>query len=109
MSSESGIQIPVEMIHYGMSKTAQLAIARGMAETTAGSNVTVNGVLPGPTESEGGGEFVGRLATERKSSREAVEKDSFQHMRPTSLLQRFEPRKRSRRLSPSWLVRAQPQ
>jgi NAD(P)-dependent dehydrogenase (short-subunit alcohol dehydrogenase family) len=90
MSSESAVQIPAEMIHYGMTKTAQLAIARGMAELTAGTNVTVNSVLPGPTESEGVGDFVGQLATERKSSRETVEKEFFQHMRPTSLLQRFE-------------------
>ena len=90
ISSESGLQIPVEMVHYGMTKTAQLAIARGIAETTAGTNVTVNAVLPGPTESEGVGQFVEGLAAQKKMSREAVEKDFFQHMRPTSLLQRFE-------------------
>jgi NAD(P)-dependent dehydrogenase (short-subunit alcohol dehydrogenase family) len=78
------------MIHYGMTKTAQLAIARGMAETTVGTNVTVNSVLPGPTASEGVGDFVHRLAAERKTTREAVEKEFFQHTRPTSILQRFE-------------------
>ena len=90
ISSESGLQIPAEMIHYGMTKTAQLAIARGLAETTAGTNVTVNAVLPGPTVSEGVGEFVDRLAADKKSSREDVEKEFFRHIRPTSLLQRFE-------------------
>jgi NAD(P)-dependent dehydrogenase (short-subunit alcohol dehydrogenase family) len=90
ISSESALQIPTEMIHYGMTKTAQLAIARGMAETTAGTNVTVNAVLPGPTESEGVGQFLDGLAADNKTSREAVEKDFFQRMRPTSILQRFE-------------------
>lgn len=90
ISSESALQIPPEMIHYGMTKTAQLAIARGMAETTAGTNVTVNAVLPGPTNSEGVSQFVDRLAAAGKTSREAVETEFFQHMRPTSILQRFE-------------------
>jgi hypothetical protein len=90
ISSESALQIPAEMIHYGMTKTAQLAIARGIAETTAGTNVTVNSVLPGPTDSEGVGEFVDRLAADKKTSREVVEKEFFQHVRPTSILQRFE-------------------
>ena len=65
VSSESAVQIPVEMIHYGMTKTAQLAIARGVAETTAGTGVTVNSVLPGPTESEGVGTFVSDLAKQQ--------------------------------------------
>ena len=60
ISSESALQIPKEMIHYGMTKTAQLAVARGLAETTAGTGITVNTVLPGPTKSEGVLEFVGR-------------------------------------------------
>jgi NAD(P)-dependent dehydrogenase (short-subunit alcohol dehydrogenase family) len=90
ISSESALQIPPEMIHYGMTKTAQLAIARGMAETTAGTNVTVNAVLPGPTNSEGVGQFVDSLATQKNMTREAIEKDFFGHVRPTSLLQRFE-------------------
>lgn len=90
ISSESALQIPAEMIHYGMTKTAQLAIARGLAETTAGSAITVNSVLPGPTASEGVTEFVDRLASEQKMSREALERDFFQHARPSSLLKRFE-------------------
>src|ERR1700693_2141165 len=65
ISSESALQIPPEMIHYGMTKTAQLAISRGLAETTAGTGVTVNAVLPGPTESEGVIAFVDKLASER--------------------------------------------
>ena len=89
ISSESAIQIPKEMIHYGMTKTAQLAIARGLAETTAGTNVTVNTVLPGPTYSEGAETFVGQMATARKVSREEVEKEFFRSVRPSSLLKRF--------------------
>jgi NAD(P)-dependent dehydrogenase (short-subunit alcohol dehydrogenase family) len=89
ISSESALQIPAEMIHYGMTKTAQLAIARGLAETTAGTAVTVNSVLPGPTESEGVSEFVGRLATERGIDRATVEKKFFQDARPSSILKRF--------------------
>ena len=77
------------MIHYGMTKTAQLAIARGLAETTSGTAVTVNSVLPGPTESEGVSEFVSRLATERGIDRADMEKKFFQEARPSSLLQRF--------------------
>ncbi|HZU24965.1 MAG TPA: SDR family oxidoreductase [Bryobacteraceae bacterium] len=90
ISSESGLQIPAEMVHYGMTKTAQLAVARGLAETTAGTNVTVNAVLPGPTASEGVGEFVDRLARDQKTDRAAVEREFFRTVRPTSLLQRFE-------------------
>ncbi len=89
ISSESGLQIPAEMIHYGMTKTAQLAIARGLAETCAGTAVTVNSVLPGPTASEGVSEFVGQLAQESEMSREDFEKEFFQTARPTSLLRRF--------------------
>jgi NAD(P)-dependent dehydrogenase (short-subunit alcohol dehydrogenase family) len=62
ISSESALQIPVEMVHYGMTKTAQLAVARGLAETVGGSGVTVNSVLPGPTLSEGVGEFLKQMA-----------------------------------------------
>src|SRR5579875_3924412 len=90
ISSESGLQIPAEMVHYGMTKTAQLAIARGIAETTAGTNITVNSVLPGPTASEGVTEFVNQVASERGATRAEFEKEFFQHMRPSSLLQRFE-------------------
>jgi NAD(P)-dependent dehydrogenase (short-subunit alcohol dehydrogenase family) len=89
ISSESALQIPGEMIHYGMTKTAQLAVARGLAETTAGTNVTVNSVLPGPTASEGVERFVHELAVEQKTDAAAVEREFFRAMRPTSLLKRF--------------------
>jgi NAD(P)-dependent dehydrogenase (short-subunit alcohol dehydrogenase family) len=89
ISSESAIQIPVEMIHYGMTKTAQLAVARGLAETTKGTAVTVNSVLPGPTASEGVITFVDQLASERGIGRAALEKEFFQTARPSSILQRF--------------------
>jgi NAD(P)-dependent dehydrogenase (short-subunit alcohol dehydrogenase family) len=89
ISSESAVQIPAEMIHYGMTKTAQLAVSRGMAETTAGTSVTVNSVLVGPTGSEGVIDFVDQLATQQKKDRASVEKEFFQNMRPTSLLKRF--------------------
>ena len=89
ISSESALQIPAEMIHYGMTKTAQLAISRGLAETTAGTAVTVNAVLPGPTESEGVAEFVDRLAANQGVDRHAVEREFFEKARPTSLLKRF--------------------
>lgn len=90
VSSESALQIPAEMIHYGMTKTAQLAIARGLAETTTATGVTVNSVLPGPTASEGVTQFVQDLATTRKATRADIERDFFEHMRPTSILKRFE-------------------
>jgi len=89
ISSESAIQIPAEMIHYGMTKTAQLAISRGLAETTAGTRVTVNSVLPGPAASEGVEEFVGRLAADQKTDRTSVEQEFFKNIRPSSLLKRF--------------------
>ena len=89
VSSESGVQIPAEMIHYGMTKTAQLAVARGLAETTAETGVTVNSVLPGPTGSEGVGTFVARLAKERGEDPKTVERNLFQAAQPTSLLWRF--------------------
>jgi NAD(P)-dependent dehydrogenase (short-subunit alcohol dehydrogenase family) len=89
VSSESGLQIPVEMIHYGVTKTAQLAVARGLAEALAGSNVTVNSVLPGPTASEGVGEFVTRLAASSGRSATQVEQEFFQSARPSSILKRF--------------------
>jgi NAD(P)-dependent dehydrogenase (short-subunit alcohol dehydrogenase family) len=90
ISSESAIQIPAEMIHYGMTKTAQLAISRGLAETTAGTGVTVNAVLPGPTKSEGVMAFVDQLARDQKVDTAVLEKEFFQSARPTSLLRRFE-------------------
>jgi len=89
VSSESAVQIPAEMVHYGMTKTAQAAVARGIAETLAGTGVTCNTVLPGPTASEGVETFVDDLAKSKKQSRADVERDFFRHMRPTSLLQRF--------------------
>ena len=89
ISSESAVQIPAEMVHYGMTKTAQVAIARGIAETVAGSGVTVNSILAGPTESEGVGGFVEAMAKQQNKSKEAVEKEFFEHARPSSLLKRF--------------------
>ncbi|MEH2322468.1 MAG: SDR family NAD(P)-dependent oxidoreductase [Nostoc sp.] len=89
ISSESAIQIPVEMIHYGTTKTAQLAIARGLAEMTMGTGVTVNSVLPGPTRSEGVEEFISNLAQERGIDRAQVEAEFFQNVRPSSLIKRF--------------------
>jgi len=90
ISSESGQQIPSEMVHYGMTKTAQIAIARGVAESVAGSGVTVNSVLVGPTASEGAGQFVESLAKQRGISKAEVEKEFFESARPSSLLKRFE-------------------
>jgi NAD(P)-dependent dehydrogenase (short-subunit alcohol dehydrogenase family) len=89
ISSESALQIPAEMIHYGMTKTAQLAIARGLAETCEGTTVTVNSVLPGPTASEGVTEFVSDLAAAKSMSAAEFEKEFFKNARPTSILQRF--------------------
>jgi len=89
ISSESAIQIPVEMIQYGMTKTAQLAVARGLAERTRGTGVTVNSVLPGPTRSEGVGTFVRALAEQHSQSEVEVERQFFATMRPSSLLGRF--------------------
>jgi NAD(P)-dependent dehydrogenase (short-subunit alcohol dehydrogenase family) len=90
VSSESGLQIPAEMVHYGMTKTAQLAVARGLAETLAGSGVTVNSVLPGPTASEGVAGFVSQMAAARGVDSTAVEREFFAAARPSSLLKRFE-------------------
>jgi NAD(P)-dependent dehydrogenase (short-subunit alcohol dehydrogenase family) len=89
ISSESGLQIPKEMIHYGVTKTAQIAVARGLAETTKGSGVTVNSVLPGPTKSEGVTEFIGKLAAANGTDTAAFEREFFAKARPSSLLQRF--------------------
>lgn len=90
ISSESAINIPVEMIHYGFTKTAQLAISRGLAESTVGTGVTVNAVLPGPTASEGVTDFVGKLASQTKQTASEFEKFFFEKVRPSSLLKRFE-------------------
>ncbi len=89
ISSESAIQIPEEMIHYGMTKTAQIAVARGLAELTKGTNVTVNTVLPGPTFSEGAGTFIKDMAVKNGKTVEEIEKEFFETTRPTSILQRF--------------------
>ena len=89
ISSESALQIPAEMIHYGTTKTAQLAVSRGLAELTAGSGVTVNAILPGPTASEGVSEFVDRLSKQANQSAADFEKQFFEKVRPTSLLKRF--------------------
>ncbi len=89
ISSESGVQIPAEMVHYGMTKSAQIAIARGMAETTEGTKVTVNSVLPGPTSSEGVTTFVERMAAEQGITKEQMEEQFFETARPSSLLKRF--------------------
>jgi NAD(P)-dependent dehydrogenase (short-subunit alcohol dehydrogenase family) len=89
ISSESAVQIPAEMIHYGVTKTMQIALARGLAETTKGTGVTVNSVLPGPTRSEGVEGFVKNMAKEQGKTTEQVEKDFFTNIRPSSLIQRF--------------------
>lgn len=89
ISSESGIMTPKEMIHYGVTKSAQLAVSRGLAEMTAGTSVTVNSVLPGPTASEGVRTFVDQLAKEGNKTTEEMEKEFFRTMRPTSLIKRF--------------------
>jgi NAD(P)-dependent dehydrogenase (short-subunit alcohol dehydrogenase family) len=87
ISSESGIQIPGDMIHYGMTKTAQLAISRGLAETCAGTGVTVNAVLPGPTLSDGNKAAIAKRAPGKPLAE--VEKEFFEKVRPTSLLKRY--------------------
>src|SRR5580698_8150520 len=88
VSSESAVQIPAEMIHYGMTKTAQVAVARGIAETVAGTGITVNSVLAGPTRSEGVETFIAQLGAGSGSA--AFEAEFFKSVRPTSLLKRFE-------------------
>lgn len=88
ISSESALNIPVEMIHYGTTKTAQLAIARGLAQTAAGTGVTVNSVLPGPTRSEGVGDFFAKMAKEQGISLEEMEKRFVAEHRPSSIIRR---------------------
>ena len=87
ISSESALQIPAEMVHYGMTKTAQIAVARGLAELSAGTGVTVNSILPGPTRSDGVDEFVKQLSGGKPFAE--FEKEFFEKIRPTSLLKRF--------------------
>ncbi|MEM0543967.1 SDR family oxidoreductase [Flavobacterium sp. j3] len=89
ISSESGLQIPSEMIHYGMTKTAQIAIANGLAQLTKGTGVTVNSILPGPTYSAGVQQFIQDLAIANNQTTQEVEKEFFNETRPLSLLQRF--------------------
>ena len=89
ISSESGICPPAEMVHYGMSKSAQLSVSRGLAETCAGTGVTVNAVLPGPTRTEGVGNFFAKLAADAGQTLAEAEQAFFTHARPTSLLKRF--------------------
>ena len=89
ISSESAYHIPADMIHYGMTKAAQIAVARGLAELTVGTGVTVNTVLPGPTRSRGVGDFIADMAAASGRSAQSVESEFFKTARPTSLLQRF--------------------
>ena len=89
ISSESALHIPAEMVHYGMTKTAQVAVARGIAEGCVGTGVTVNSVLAGPTASEGATTFVTEMAREQNITPAEFEKDFFKNMRPTSLVKRF--------------------
>jgi len=89
VSSESAVQIPAEMIHYGMTKTAQLAVSRGLAEAVAGTGITVNSILPGPTRSRGVGDFVDTLAQAQGKSFAEFEQEFFEKVRPTSLIKRF--------------------
>ncbi len=89
ISSESAVQIPAEMIHYGMTKTAQIAVARGLAEAVAGTGITVNSILPGPTKSRGVVDFVGALAQAAGQTFGEFEKEFFEKVRPTSLIKRF--------------------
>jgi NAD(P)-dependent dehydrogenase (short-subunit alcohol dehydrogenase family) len=89
ISSESGINTPGEMVHYGMTKSAQLAVSRGLAQSCAGTGVTVNAVLPGPTRSEGVGEFFAKLAAEAGIGLEEMERRFFAEGRPTSIIKRM--------------------
>ena len=89
VSSESAINIPVEMVHYGVTKTMQLALSRGLAETTSGTGVTVNSILPGPTRSEGVEKFVEEIAKSRQITIADFEKEFFRTLRPSSIIQRF--------------------
>ena len=90
ISSESAQHVPTEMVHYGMTKTAQVAIARGLAQSAAGTGVTVNSILAGPTASEGVGTFLDSMAKQQSVSTKEIEKWFFSNVRPTSLLKRFE-------------------
>ncbi len=89
IASESALVVPSEMVHYGMTKTAQLAIARGLAEQTRGTRVTVNSVLPGPTRSEGIVEFIRSVVDNKDASEGEREAEFFAKMRPLSLIRRL--------------------
>ena len=89
ISSESGLNVPGEMIHYGVTKTAQLGLSRGLAELTVGTAVTVNAVLPGPTRTEGVEDWLKGLAKEKGLTLAEVERDFFEKTRPSSLIRRF--------------------
>jgi NAD(P)-dependent dehydrogenase (short-subunit alcohol dehydrogenase family) len=89
ISSESAENIPVEMIHYGVTKTMQFALSRGLAETTSGTGVTVNSILPGPTRSEGVEKFIEDVAKARQITATDFEKEFFRTIRPSSIIQRF--------------------
>jgi NAD(P)-dependent dehydrogenase (short-subunit alcohol dehydrogenase family) len=89
ISSESALMIPGEMIHYGMTKTAQLSISRGLAQLTRGTAVTVNSVLPGPTRSDGVIDFLRSVAADPTAPADEIEAEFFAKWRATSLLQRM--------------------
>lgn len=89
ISSDSGIQIPPGMIHYGMTKAAQIAVSRGLAESVSGTGITVNSILPGPTKSRGVNNFIEQAAGESGQSFEQFEEEFFQLVQPTSLIKRF--------------------
>lgn len=89
INSESGVNPPTEMLHYGMSKAAQLSVSRGLAQHCAGTGVTVNAVLPGPTRTEGVEAFLGKLAAEQGVDPAEAERRFFREARPTSLVKRF--------------------
>jgi NAD(P)-dependent dehydrogenase (short-subunit alcohol dehydrogenase family) len=89
ISSESAVYIPKEMIQYGFTKTAQLAISRGLAELTAGTGVTVNSVLPGPTRSDGVEGFLQAMAAQNNTTADEMAASFVKQHRPSSLLQRF--------------------
>ena len=89
ISSESGVQIPPEMIHYGVTKTALLGVSRGLAEAVAGTGITANCILPGPTSSRRVGDFVTALAAASGKSFETIQKEFFENVRPSSLIKRF--------------------
>lgn len=89
VASEAGVNIPPDMIHYGVSKAAQLAFARGLSETTAGTGVTINSVIPGPTYSEGVSKFLDEVIESKEGDKSELERTFLNNLRPTSLIKRF--------------------